>query len=110
MFTNFFLELKSAKVPVSLREYLTLLEAMKEDLADRQGRLSGTFSRRADHMFRDETLTAQPGTNTRGIFPTPLGQRPFEVRGCSRIPGRLGMAQDKELARHRSDPSSSVAR
>ena len=36
MFTNFFLELKSAKVPVSLREYLTLLEAMKEDLAERR--------------------------------------------------------------------------
>lgn len=36
MFTNFFLELKSAKVPVSLREYLTLLEGMKADLADRK--------------------------------------------------------------------------
>ena len=36
MFTNFFLELKSAKVPVSLREYLTLLEAMQEDLAERR--------------------------------------------------------------------------
>ncbi len=28
MFVNFFLELRQAKVPVSLREYLTLMEAM----------------------------------------------------------------------------------
>jgi uncharacterized protein with von Willebrand factor type A (vWA) domain len=33
MFINFFLELRQAKVPVSLREYLTLLEAMKQNLA-----------------------------------------------------------------------------
>src|SRR6266446_10796301 len=33
MFAGFFLELRQAKVPVSLREYLTLLEAMKHNLA-----------------------------------------------------------------------------
>src|SRR5216683_6160926 len=33
MFAGFFLELRRAKVPVSLREYLTLLEAMKHNLA-----------------------------------------------------------------------------
>src|SRR5260221_11087477 len=33
MFAGFFLELRQAKVPVSLREYLTLLEAMKANLA-----------------------------------------------------------------------------
>ena len=32
MFIPFFLELKAAKVPVSLREYLTLLEGMEADL------------------------------------------------------------------------------
>jgi uncharacterized protein with von Willebrand factor type A (vWA) domain len=32
MFIPFFLQLKAAKVPVSLREYLTLLEAMEADL------------------------------------------------------------------------------
>ena len=31
MFIPFFLELKAAKVPVSLREYLTLLEGMEAD-------------------------------------------------------------------------------
>jgi uncharacterized protein with von Willebrand factor type A (vWA) domain len=33
MFTTFFLELRAAKVPTSLREYLTLMEAMKEGVA-----------------------------------------------------------------------------
>jgi uncharacterized protein with von Willebrand factor type A (vWA) domain len=33
VFAGFFLELRQAKVPVSLREYLTLMEAMRENLA-----------------------------------------------------------------------------
>src|SRR5689334_15576625 len=33
MFVNFFLELRQARVPVSLREYLTLMEAMRAGLA-----------------------------------------------------------------------------
>jgi uncharacterized protein with von Willebrand factor type A (vWA) domain len=35
MFLTFFTELRAAKVPVSLREYLTLLEALDGDLAER---------------------------------------------------------------------------
>ncbi len=35
MFATFFHELKAAKVPVTLKEYLTLMEAMEADLADR---------------------------------------------------------------------------
>src|SRR6202790_5848844 len=34
VFAGFFLELRQAKVPVSLREYLTLMEAMKRGVAD----------------------------------------------------------------------------
>src|SRR3954451_1929688 len=34
MFTTFFLELREARVPVSLREYLTLMEAMRARLAE----------------------------------------------------------------------------
>lgn len=34
MFHRFFLELRDAKIPVSLREYLTLLEALDEDVID----------------------------------------------------------------------------
>ncbi|MDZ7628689.1 MAG: VWA domain-containing protein [Parvularculaceae bacterium] len=36
MFTKFFHELKSAGLPVSLREYLMLVEAMEADLAERR--------------------------------------------------------------------------
>jgi uncharacterized protein with von Willebrand factor type A (vWA) domain len=36
MLTKFFLELKTAKVPVTLKEYLLLLEALKADLANRR--------------------------------------------------------------------------
>ena len=35
MFATFFYELKSAKVPVTLKEYLTLMEALQADLAER---------------------------------------------------------------------------
>src|SRR5262249_1865602 len=36
MFVQFFHELKAAGVPVTLREYLTLMEAMEKDLAGRR--------------------------------------------------------------------------
>src|SRR5262250_2068548 len=36
MFATFFHELKQAGVPVTLREYLTLMEAMERDLASRR--------------------------------------------------------------------------
>src|SRR6201987_3077983 len=36
MFVTFFQELKTAGVPVTLREYLTLMEAMEADLASRR--------------------------------------------------------------------------
>src|SRR3954466_1128682 len=35
MFLAFFTELRAAKVPVTLREYLTLLDALGRDLADK---------------------------------------------------------------------------
>src|SRR5271165_1808539 len=36
MFVSFFQELKSAGLPVTLREYLTLMQAMEADLAGRR--------------------------------------------------------------------------
>jgi uncharacterized protein with von Willebrand factor type A (vWA) domain len=36
MFATFFHELKQAGVPVTLREYLTLMEAIEKDLAGRR--------------------------------------------------------------------------
>ena len=44
MFVRFFPELKSAGVPVTLREYLTLMRAMDADLAPVASRTS-TISR-----------------------------------------------------------------
>ncbi len=35
MFLAFFTELRAAKVPVTLREYLTLLDALDQDLAEK---------------------------------------------------------------------------
>jgi uncharacterized protein with von Willebrand factor type A (vWA) domain len=36
MLLHFFTELRAAKVPVSLREYLTLLDALDRDLAEKR--------------------------------------------------------------------------
>ncbi|MEL6323338.1 MAG: VWA domain-containing protein, partial [Pseudomonadota bacterium] len=36
MFLNFFNELRAAKIPVTLKEYLVLLEAMDKDVIDMQ--------------------------------------------------------------------------
>jgi uncharacterized protein with von Willebrand factor type A (vWA) domain len=52
MFTKFFHELKSAGVPVSLREYLTLMEAMEADLASRKVEAFYYLSRSA--LVKDE--------------------------------------------------------
>ena len=52
MFTRFLLDLKAAGVPASLREYLTLLEAMDADLADRSVERFYYLSRAA--LVKDE--------------------------------------------------------
>src|SRR5689334_6138448 len=52
MFTTFFHELRAAGVPVTLREYLTLMEAMEQDLADRRGESFYYLSRAA--LVKDE--------------------------------------------------------
>jgi uncharacterized protein with von Willebrand factor type A (vWA) domain len=79
MFVTFFQELRSAGVPVTLREYLTLMEAMAQDLAARQvesfyylaratlvkdERNLDKFDRVFGHVFRglalmDEALAAE---------------------------------------------------
>ena len=52
MFATFFHELKSAGLPVSLREYLTLIEAMEADLASRKVEAFYYLSRAA--LVKDE--------------------------------------------------------
>ena len=45
MFTNFFLELRQAKVPVSIKEYLTLMEAHGEGRRRLQASTTSTTCR-----------------------------------------------------------------
>ena len=52
MFATFFHELRAAGVPVTLREYLTLMEAMEQDLADRRVESFYYLSRAA--LVKDE--------------------------------------------------------
>ncbi|MBY0422779.1 MAG: VWA domain-containing protein, partial [Parvularculaceae bacterium] len=52
MFDVFFTELKTAGLPVSLREYLTLLEALDRDLADR--RVEGFYYLSRAALVKDE--------------------------------------------------------
>ena len=52
MFVSFFHELKAAGLPVTLREYLTLIEAMERDLADRRVESFYYLSRAA--LVKDE--------------------------------------------------------
>src|SRR5579872_2822671 len=52
MFETFFAELRAAGVPVTLREYLTLMEAMEKDLADRRVESFYYLSRAA--LVKDE--------------------------------------------------------
>jgi uncharacterized protein len=75
MFVAFFHELKTAGVPVTLREYLTLLEAMEKDLAGRRvedfyylartalvkdERNLDKFDRVFGHVFKGLELTSEP--------------------------------------------------
>src|ERR1700685_2958619 len=52
MFATFFQELKAAGLPVTLREYLTLIQAMEMDLADRRVESFYYLSRAA--LVKDE--------------------------------------------------------
>ena len=52
MFATFFHELKAAKVPVTLKEYLTLMEALQADLAQRSVEYFYYLSRAA--LVKDE--------------------------------------------------------
>src|SRR5437667_10009644 len=52
MFVAFFHELKAAGVPVTLREYLTLMQAMEQDLAGR--RVEDFYYRSRAALVKDE--------------------------------------------------------
>src|SRR5215831_12855397 len=82
MFTNFFLELRQAKVPVSIKEYLALMEAMDKHVADysvddfyylsravlvKDERNLDKFDRVFGHVFKG--LEAPPGEGTTAEIP-----------------------------------------
>src|SRR5438309_2313661 len=82
MFTNFFLELRQAKVPVSIKEYLALMEAMEKHVADykvddfyylsrsvlvKDERNLDKFDRVFGHVFKG--LEAVPGEGTTAEIP-----------------------------------------
>src|SRR6266404_2963724 len=82
MFTNFFLELRQAKVPVSIKEYLALMEAMDKHVADynvddfyylsrsvlvKDERNLDKFDRVFGHVFKG--LEAVPGKGTTAEIP-----------------------------------------
>jgi uncharacterized protein len=85
MFINFFFELKQAGVPVSLTEYLTLMEAMKRGLADfsvdefyylsrsclvKDERNLDRFDRVFGHVFK--AVEKPEGTDDEGVATTEL--------------------------------------
>ncbi|HXW25370.1 MAG TPA: VWA domain-containing protein [Xanthobacteraceae bacterium] len=83
MFVAFFHELKSAGVPVTLREYLTLMEAMDHDLAAR--RVEGFYYLSRAALIKDERnldkFDRVFGKVFKGLEPTaevPAGDIPAE--------------------------------
>ncbi|MEE4210934.1 MAG: VWA domain-containing protein [Parvularcula sp.] len=80
MFTNFFFELKRREVPVSLREYLTLLEAMKGDLTDSRVENFYYLSRSAlvkdeRHLDRFDAVFGEVFKGIESLEELPTGQR-----------------------------------
>src|SRR4029450_13502822 len=82
MFTNFFLELRQAKVPVSIKEYLALMEGMEKGVADfsvddfyylsrsilvKDERNLDKFDKVFGHVFKG--LEAMPGEGTTAEVP-----------------------------------------
>src|SRR5688500_5229446 len=69
MFVTFFTELKSAGVPVTLREYLTLMEAMQADLAGR--RVEDFYYLSRATLVKDERNLDKVGRVFRHVFKGP---------------------------------------
>ena len=62
MFTTFFKELRDAKIPVTLKEYLTLLEALDADCA---GRSVGSMNQYPGPVCdKAMSCSSRPGTSS----------------------------------------------
>ena len=78
MFTTFFHELKAAKVPVTLKEYLMLMEALKADLADGGVALEAVALEPCGDLFHPDHLA---GTRREGHLGDRIpGRKPLDDR------------------------------
>ena len=90
MFLHFFTELRAAKVPVSLREYLTLIEALEGDLADKKVEEFYYLARAC--LVKDERNLDKFDRVFSQVFKglenraKPSGRLRFRRRGCAGLP------------------------
>ena len=116
MFISFFLELRAAKVPASLREYLTLLEGMREHVAmfdiDEFYFLSRTalvkderhldrFDRVFGHVFKGIETPTDPQTELPEEWLKKLGERYLTPEEKAQIEALGGWEKLMETLRER---------
>ena len=116
MFINFFLELRAAKVPASLREFLTLMEGMREHVAlfdiDEFYFLSRTtlvkderhldrFDRVFGHVFKGIETPADPQTELPEEWLKKLGERYLTPEEKAQIEALGGWEKLMETLRQR---------
>src|SRR5438067_9317306 len=98
MFVQFFTELKSAGVPVTLREYLTLMEAMEHDLAGRRVEDFYYLSRAA--LVKDERNLDKFDRVFGHVFKGPRFGRASAERGHS---GRVATKAHRKISHRRRE-------
>src|SRR5260370_33760886 len=119
MFVNFFLELRQAKVPVSIKEYLALMEAMDKHVADysvdnfyylsrsvlvKDERNLDKFDRVFGHVFKG--LEALPPEGATAEIPEEWPPKPAEklLTGGGKAPPRARRAWAKRTATPQQRP------
>jgi uncharacterized protein len=115
MFLSFFTELREAKVPVSLREYLTLMEAMQKRVAAfeteefyflartalvKDERHLDRFDRVFGHYFKGIETLGDPKTEIPEAWLKKLAER-FLTEAEKRLIGSLGWEKVMETLRRR---------
>ena len=96
MFVTFFTELKSAGVPVTLREYLTLMQAMQADLASR--RVEDFYYLSRATLVKDERNLDKFDRVFGHVF---KGLELLERRGGSEHSGRVAQKAGREISHRR---------
>ena len=103
MFIQFFQALKSAKIPVSVREYLTLMQALEADLAGRSVEDFYYLSRAAlvkDERFLDRFGERDVDDNQLRAIQTVLIIDLFDdngANGCSNLLILRGQIESRQL-------------